>query len=148
MTNLAQTLHSLGDLAEARKLQEEALELCLRHFGLANVHTAAAAWNLYKIVYDSGDLKAAPRILDQHLVWLTNREPETLSQDERRIREEVEQCLLLFKIIELRKRAERQDLLNSIRTNAAGMPLRVAKIGRNDPCPCGSKLKYKKCCGA
>ena len=21
-----------------------------------------------------------------------------------------------------------------------------AKIGRNDPCPCGSGLKYKKCC--
>lgn len=25
--------------------------------------------------------------------------------------------------------------------------LRVAKIGRNDPCPCGSGKKYKKCCG-
>lgn len=22
------------------------------------------------------------------------------------------------------------------------------KIGRNDPCTCGSKKKYKKCCGA
>ena len=21
------------------------------------------------------------------------------------------------------------------------------KVGRNDPCPCGSTLKYKKCCG-
>jgi len=21
------------------------------------------------------------------------------------------------------------------------------KIGRNDPCPCGSNKKYKKCCG-
>ncbi|MHB8833897.1 MAG: SEC-C metal-binding domain-containing protein, partial [Desulfobacteria bacterium] len=20
------------------------------------------------------------------------------------------------------------------------------KVGRNDPCPCGSGLKYKKCC--
>jgi SEC-C motif-containing protein len=25
---------------------------------------------------------------------------------------------------------------------------RVVKIGRNDPCPCGSGKKYKKCCGA
>jgi len=24
----------------------------------------------------------------------------------------------------------------------------TAKIGRNDPCPCGSGKKYKKCCGA
>ncbi|HID07173.1 MAG TPA: preprotein translocase subunit SecA, partial [Armatimonadetes bacterium] len=25
-------------------------------------------------------------------------------------------------------------------------PVRVKKIGRNDPCPCGSGKKYKKCC--
>ncbi|CAA7621991.1 YchJ family protein [Magnetospirillum sp. UT-4] len=24
----------------------------------------------------------------------------------------------------------------------------VEKVGRNDPCPCGSGKKYKKCCGA
>ena len=24
-------------------------------------------------------------------------------------------------------------------------PVRVKKIGRNDPCPCGSGLKWKKC---
>ncbi|WP_279287397.1 preprotein translocase subunit SecA [Neobittarella massiliensis] len=26
-------------------------------------------------------------------------------------------------------------------------PVRKKKIGRNDPCPCGSGKKYKKCCG-
>jgi hypothetical protein len=26
--------------------------------------------------------------------------------------------------------------------------IRSPKIGRNDPCPCGSGKKYKKCCGA
>ena len=26
-------------------------------------------------------------------------------------------------------------------------PKRVNKIGRNDPCPCGSGKKYKQCCG-
>jgi len=26
-------------------------------------------------------------------------------------------------------------------------PLLVNKIGRNDPCTCGSGVKYKKCCG-
>lgn len=26
-------------------------------------------------------------------------------------------------------------------------PIISAKIGRNDPCTCGSGLKYKKCCG-
>ncbi|MBW2689835.1 MAG: SEC-C domain-containing protein, partial [Deltaproteobacteria bacterium] len=27
-------------------------------------------------------------------------------------------------------------------------PVSVTKIGRNDPCPCGSGKKYKKCCGS
>ncbi|MDI3280299.1 MAG: preprotein translocase subunit SecA [Bacillota bacterium] len=27
------------------------------------------------------------------------------------------------------------------------VPRRAAKVGRNDPCPCGSGKKYKKCCG-
>ncbi|HXC53817.1 MAG TPA: UPF0149 family protein [Rhizomicrobium sp.] len=32
---------------------------------------------------------------------------------------------------------------------AGAIPVRTApKIGRNEPCPCGSGRKYKKCCGA
>jgi len=30
---------------------------------------------------------------------------------------------------------------------AARRPVGAQKIGRNDPCPCGSGKKYKKCCG-
>ncbi|MEA3436938.1 MAG: SEC-C metal-binding domain-containing protein [Thermodesulfobacteriota bacterium] len=26
-------------------------------------------------------------------------------------------------------------------------PVQSEKIGRNDPCPCGSGKKFKKCCG-
>ncbi len=26
--------------------------------------------------------------------------------------------------------------------------VKAHKVGRNDPCPCGSGKKYKKCCGA
>ena len=25
-------------------------------------------------------------------------------------------------------------------------PVQHAKVGRNEPCPCGSGKKYKKCC--
>jgi uncharacterized protein YecA (UPF0149 family) len=28
------------------------------------------------------------------------------------------------------------------------MPVTVDKVGRNDPCPCGSGKKFKKCHGA
>ncbi|OHC74113.1 MAG: hypothetical protein A3G18_04550 [Rhodospirillales bacterium RIFCSPLOWO2_12_FULL_58_28] len=29
-----------------------------------------------------------------------------------------------------------------------GPPRQTVKVGRNEPCPCGSGKKYKKCCGA
>ena len=29
----------------------------------------------------------------------------------------------------------------------SGTIVKPKKIGRNDPCPCGSGKKYKKCCG-
>ncbi len=32
--------------------------------------------------------------------------------------------------------------------NPKGPPRQAVKVGRNDPCPCGSGKKYKKCCGA
>ena len=32
-----------------------------------------------------------------------------------------------------------------VKSAPKGQPVRVIKIGRNDPCPCGSGLKWKKC---
>ena len=31
--------------------------------------------------------------------------------------------------------------------NPKSAPVTSAKVGRNDPCPCGSGKKFKKCCG-
>jgi SWIM/SEC-C metal-binding protein len=40
-----------------------------------------------------------------------------------------------------------EDLSDIERAIAAREPARAAlKIGRNDPCPCGSGKKFKKCC--
>jgi preprotein translocase subunit SecA len=36
---------------------------------------------------------------------------------------------------------------NDSSTASRPAPVKVEKIGRNDPCPCGSGKKYKKCCG-
>ena len=33
------------------------------------------------------------------------------------------------------------------RASARGSSASTKKVGRNDPCPCGSGKKYKKCCG-
>ena len=49
-------------------------------------------------------------------------------------------------------KTERRDMLSQSNSNTQGpqkqQPIRVEKkIGRNDPCPCGSGKKYKNCCG-
>lgn len=40
----------------------------------------------------------------------------------------------------------RKDLLRQI-NEIAPLNVKAPKVGRNDPCPCGSGKKYKKCCG-
>jgi preprotein translocase subunit SecA len=54
---------------------------------------------------------------------------------------------------ELERRQQRQQRNLQFQAGPAQAearrPVRAgAKIGRNDPCPCGSGKKYKKCCGA
>ena len=41
-----------------------------------------------------------------------------------------------------------EPALQSNRLNTAKQPIQTGvKTGRNEPCPCGSGVKYKKCCG-
>ena len=59
--------------------------------------------------------------------------------------------ILLLKA-EIRQNIERKEVSNKKITNETKedtkrAPKRVNKIGRNDPCPCGSGKKYKNCCG-
>jgi uncharacterized protein YecA (UPF0149 family) len=52
------------------------------------------------------------------------------------------------RIIKDRKAAEEQERLEKGRYLAAMRASgQVKKVGRNDPCPCGSGKKFKKCCG-
>lgn len=45
------------------------------------------------------------------------------------------------------RREDGRWLYVSGEVNPKGEPRRVAKVGRNEPCPCGSGRKYKACCG-
>ena len=40
-----------------------------------------------------------------------------------------------------------KNLENMKRTRKSIPKLESSKVGRNDPCPCGSGKKHKKCCG-
>ena len=51
--------------------------------------------------------------------------------------------------MELPSEAIRFDLLRQLADikPSAPQPEKQKKVGRNDPCPCGSGKKYKRCCG-
>ena len=52
---------------------------------------------------------------------------------------------------EIRQNIERKQVAKNQQTNdvkdTKKKPKKVKKVGRNDPCPCGSGKKYKQCCG-
>ncbi len=40
-----------------------------------------------------------------------------------------------------------RDLIETVHVDGQQSGKKIGKIGRNEPCPCGSGKKYKKCCG-
>ena len=70
------------------------------------------------------------------------------------IREDAVHMLLTIEIRQQNAEPKREQIAKPTGDNAPGdtgakapAPVRVTKIGRNDPCPCGSGKKYKQCCG-
>jgi preprotein translocase subunit SecA len=60
-----------------------------------------------------------------------------------------ETCLYLLRA-EVRKNIERKEVAKPIANSgekSTGVVKKDKKVGRNDPCPCGSGKKYKQCCG-
>ncbi|MBP1752473.1 MAG: protein translocase subunit secA [Geobacteraceae bacterium] len=71
-----------------------------------------------------------------------------------RIREEVVERIFWVQIADesavesIEQQQRRQRLVfNLVDEEASRQPVKSSKVGRNDPCPCGSGKKYKKCCG-
>ncbi|MDL2294766.1 SEC-C domain-containing protein, partial [Ruminococcaceae bacterium OttesenSCG-928-D13] len=70
------------------------------------------------------------------------------------IREDTTKMLMTVEI-RTGEEAQRKQVATPTSEGAGGdgsvrkQPVRNAekKVGRNDPCPCGSGKKYKKCCG-
>jgi len=61
------------------------------------------------------------------------------------IKEDVVRYVLRVKVVE---RPEERKMVMNQGEETEKKPIRTgAKTGRNDPCPCGSGKKYKKCCG-
>jgi preprotein translocase subunit SecA len=81
------------------------------------------------------------RIEEETIRWLHLFEPVGKEEQDAREREREE----------ARRKAQReQNLVYSAGDSGPAGPAKreVAKVGRNDPCPCGSGKKFKKCHGA
>ncbi|MBQ6930676.1 MAG: SEC-C domain-containing protein [Clostridia bacterium] len=74
----------------------------------------------------------------------------------RQIRQDTIRMLLTVQV-RTEEDTKREQKVKEVATNAGGdtsdkkRPVRKTasqKVGPNDPCPCGSGKKYKKCCGA
>ena len=71
-----------------------------------------------------------------------------------RMLQNIDQNVTLYLLrAEIRQNIERKEVAKNKVTNDSSEPLKKApikskkKVGRNDPCPCGSGKKYKNCCG-
>lgn len=61
------------------------------------------------------------------------------------IREDTVRYIFRVNIVE---QPEEREMVENLYADAPQEPMKAEdRIGRNDPCPCGSGKKYKKCCG-
>ncbi len=63
------------------------------------------------------------------------------------IREDTVRMLFTIQVRKSAPAPKREQVLKE-GSQSSSAPRKVKKIGPNDPCPCGSGKKYKKCCGA
>jgi len=70
-----------------------------------------------------------------------------------RIRQEVVEKIFWVQIAreedveQMEQKQRKQRLVFNLADDTPQQPVKSTKVGRNDPCPCGSGKKYKKCCG-
>jgi tetratricopeptide (TPR) repeat protein len=87
MNNLAATLQAQGELEGAQKIQEQVLEIRRRVLGAEHPNTSTSAWNLLNTMSEMDDVDESKKILENDLVWLLDRDPESLGAYQRQIRE-------------------------------------------------------------
>jgi tetratricopeptide (TPR) repeat protein len=95
MNNLADTLGARGDHAGAQKLQEQAVEAMRRQLGLEHPWTTANAWGLLFSYLAQEDTAASDRVIRDNLLWLLERDTDSLTAQQRQIRAALEEMIEL-----------------------------------------------------
>lgn len=152
-------------VAERLKQQEEMRELAVKRAASSRARAAAiAAMNAKKaaegpslnvnittsssgpVTVTASEDEPEPEIVTDNEVTAETVEPEE-SSEKKYTDEDVNKAAAKF--------MQREQVAQPTSTNMEGdgtavnrTVKKITKIGRNDPCPCGSGKKYKKCCGA
>ena len=143
---------SLGKQSQGSLNEDEALVSCLQAIG------DSRAIPLLRRLFDPKNpdvvWEALETLADLHQEPLD--ELEIIRAESAITREEADQVLVMtheWKLsthqqgLEGRKEeAEFPDFEQGLEEPIASLPTETTKVGRNDPCPCGSGRKYKKCC--
>jgi tetratricopeptide (TPR) repeat protein len=87
LVNLASVLGHQGKVKEARKLEEEALAVSRRVLTREHPQTSVAAWNLLQTLRRLRDREASRAVLENDLLWLLERDPATLDEQQQQIRQ-------------------------------------------------------------
>jgi preprotein translocase subunit SecA len=77
----------------------------------------------------------------------TNNQKENQAIDAEIVKEKPKQNLVFQGADANKSGLFQQDKNQTNQTREAQAPIKEDKVGRNEPCPCGSGKKYKKCCG-
>jgi tetratricopeptide (TPR) repeat protein len=87
--NLATTLWAQGKYGPAEELEQQVLTVKRRVLGEQHPSTSIAAWHLYITLRGSGKVAEARRVLKENLLWLLERDPETLTKNQQEYREQL-----------------------------------------------------------
>ena len=118
-------------------------------------HCTEAVLCFYPVVNDDagedtlaevGDLAYSIYVNYQSKIWTLNEKTQTSDIDTSHAQSLLENNYTQFYQL-LRQRHQQLKLLYSNYLKTI-QPEKNQKVGRNEPCPCGSGKKYKKCCGA
>lgn len=85
MNNLAVMRNDRGDYAGAQELQERALEATRRQLGVEHRLTSITAWGLLRTYIARNDHHSANRLVRENLSWLLDRDPDSLTEQQRQI---------------------------------------------------------------
>jgi hypothetical protein len=120
-------LYQAMEIKDTKKAMLE-IEVIKKELGVDNYDIRFLIISRY---FDEGEFETAAPLVRALKTELGNRDP------------------YLKKIHRVIREAKQEDLFfdEMPSSNVISYKRSTPKIGRNDPCPCGSGKKYKKCCG-